>query len=168
MAITKSYHAVPPPDQLVHSTQVATAASAPPPPAPEKGIDIDAWTLNALESLSVSPTARGTGVTLSIPLDAGEEIQPACEPRAAGAAAIYKPRKELVRRDSQKKREALLKGKEGSRRRQRWENGKRRTSFATSLECVEEEQARFKEKSGNARQVINAILVSGWRVRVAN
>jgi hypothetical protein len=38
--------------------------------------------------------------------------------------AAYKARvKEPGRRDSQKRREALLKGKEGSRRRQRWENG---------------------------------------------
>ncbi|TKA50820.1 hypothetical protein B0A49_12736, partial [Cryomyces minteri] len=34
---------------------------------------------------------------------------------------VYK-RREPIRRDSLKRREALLKGKEGSRRRQRWEN----------------------------------------------
>lgn len=33
-------------------------------------------------------------------------------------------RKPIFRRDSLKRREALLKGKEGSRRRQRWENGR--------------------------------------------
>lgn len=32
------------------------------------------------------------------------------------------PRRQLSRRDSMKRREALLMGKEGSRRRQRWEN----------------------------------------------
>jgi hypothetical protein len=32
-------------------------------------------------------------------------------------------RRESVRKDSMKRREALLKGKDGSRRRQRWENG---------------------------------------------
>lgn len=36
---------------------------------------------------------------------------------------VDKGARELVRRDSLKRREALLKGKEGSRRRQRWENG---------------------------------------------
>ncbi|KAL9104786.1 MAG: hypothetical protein Q9187_008861, partial [Circinaria calcarea] len=36
----------------------------------------------------------------------------------------YLPRQEPLRRDSLKRREALLKGKEGSRRRQRWENGR--------------------------------------------
>jgi hypothetical protein len=32
-------------------------------------------------------------------------------------------RREPLSRDSSKRREALLKGKDGSRRRQRWENG---------------------------------------------
>ncbi|KAI9677736.1 MAG: Dihydroorotate dehydrogenase (quinone), mitochondrial [Trizodia sp. TS-e1964] len=38
------------------------------------------------------------------------------------AAAGERRRREPLRRDSMKRREALLKGKEGSRRRQRWEN----------------------------------------------
>jgi hypothetical protein len=92
------YSSVPPPSQ-----QASTAA-----------VDIEAWTVSALESLSVSPTARGTGVTLSIPLERDD---------AGTAKPVYKPRKEPLRRDSLKRREALLKGKEGSRRRQRWENG---------------------------------------------
>ena len=33
------------------------------------------------------------------------------------------PRRTIVRRDSLERREALLKGKEGSRQRRRWENG---------------------------------------------
>lgn len=101
---------------------MAIYSSVPPPPAAapatsqsQPGIDIETWTISALESLSVSPSARGTGVTLSIPLereDAG----------VAEKVKVYKI-KEPLRRDSQKRREALLKGKEGSRRRQRWENG---------------------------------------------
>jgi len=95
------YSAVPPPSQ--QSGAAAGTAS---------GVDIEAWTVSALKSLSVSTAAVGTGVTLSIPLDASHEELP-------------KPtlRHKLLRRDSQKRREALLKGKEGSRRRQRWENG---------------------------------------------
>jgi len=91
------YNAVPPPSQ-----QPGTAS----------GVDIEAWTVSALQSLSVSTTAVGTGVTLSIPLDTPREERPkpALHPK-------------LLHRDSQKRREALLKGKEGSRRRQRWENG---------------------------------------------
>ena len=77
-----------------------------------QAVEVEVWTLSALQSLSVSASARGTGVTLSIPLDSNDK------------KAAYKARvKEPVRRDSQKRREALLKGKEGSRRRQRWENG---------------------------------------------
>jgi hypothetical protein len=75
--------------------------------------------VSALESLSISPTARGTGVSLSIPLDSARPDADTTPSKPA-----YKPRKEPLRRDSLKRREALLKGKEGSRRRQRWENGK--------------------------------------------
>ncbi|KAH0551683.1 hypothetical protein GP486_007101 [Trichoglossum hirsutum] len=65
-----------------------------------------------------SPVATGTNATststLFIPLD--EE-----QPRPASAGHLPR-RREPLRRDSLKRREALLKGKEGSRRRQRWEN----------------------------------------------
>ncbi|KAF3942274.1 hypothetical protein ABW19_dt0203812 [Dactylella cylindrospora] len=40
-------------------------------------------------------------------------------------AAALRPRRTPLRRDSMRRREALLKGKEGSRRRQRWENGEK-------------------------------------------
>ncbi|TVY25313.1 hypothetical protein LHYA1_G005427 [Lachnellula hyalina] len=58
---------------------------------------------------STSPSV-GKTVTLTIPLDKHDEVKEA------------RPRKEPLRRDSLKGREALLRGKEGSRRRQRWEN----------------------------------------------
>lgn len=103
---------------------MAIYSSVPPPsqqPTATQAIDIDAWTVSALQSLSVSPSARGTGVTLSIPLDSTRERDQA---DGAPARPASKPRKDpLARRDSQRRREALLKGKEGSRRRQRWENG---------------------------------------------
>ena len=93
------YSSVPPPSQ---QPQVAQAA-----------VETEAWTVSALQSLKISPSARVTGASLSIPLDSdGTPKLPA-----------YKPRKEPLKRDSQKRREAVLKGKEGSRRRQRWENG---------------------------------------------
>jgi hypothetical protein len=108
------YSSVPPPTQqdMASTTQASPAQ-------PTQPIDIETWTVSALESLSVSPFARGTGVTLSIALDSSQENHAAREARAAA----YKAHKEPLRRDSQKRREALLKGKEGSRRRQRWENG---------------------------------------------
>jgi len=60
-------------------------------------------------------------VAFAIPLDDhATEARPA--PSAAAKEGGLYRRKELVRRDSLKRREALLKGKEGSRRRQRWEN----------------------------------------------
>lgn len=67
---------------------------------------------------------RGTSVSLTIPLD---EHQAARDRQASTEgpplpAQVYR-RREPIRRDSLKRREALLKGKEGSRRRQRWENG---------------------------------------------
>jgi hypothetical protein len=99
--------------------------SSVPPPSQAPGIDIESWTISALESLSVSPSARGTGVTLSIPLDAATKRELAgteeTGPRAK-VHTVYK-RKEPLKRDSQRRRELVLKGKEGSRRRQRWENG---------------------------------------------
>jgi hypothetical protein len=94
------YSSVPPPAQ-----QASVAAAA---------VDIEAWSASAIESLSISSTAGGTGVTLSIPLGRDDDAE---------TKRAYKPRKESLRRDSLKRREALLKGKEGSRRRQRWENG---------------------------------------------
>lgn len=106
----------------------ATLPSSPPVP----GIDIDAWTLSALQSLSVSPVARGTGTPLAIPID-DDEKPPATNTghktttvRIAAGAAVDTdtPRRPPSRRDSLKKRDALLKGKEGSRQRRRWENGK--------------------------------------------
>ncbi len=105
------YSAVPPPEQqaqpLYAAAQHGTAS-----------VDVEAWTISALNSLSISSAASGPGVSLSIPLGTPENA------RQPPSKAAYKPRKELMRRDSQKRREALLKGKEGSRRRQRWENGR--------------------------------------------
>lgn len=103
-------------------------SSPPQAAAPPQPIDIEAWTEQAtvaLGSVSIATpgdAVRGTSVTLAIPLD--EHDAPA-QPVGASAAAKeggYYRRKEPLRRDSLKRREALLKGKEGSRRRQRWEN----------------------------------------------
>jgi hypothetical protein len=99
-------------------------------------VDIESWTVAALESLRIAPIARGTGNALSIPLD--DAHQHAEARHAAGmklrgvafdgpadpyGAAIAPPRRPPSRRDSMRKRDALVKGKEGSRQRRRWENG---------------------------------------------
>jgi hypothetical protein len=102
-------------------------------------VDIESWTVAALESLRIAPIARGTGNALSIPLDDAHQHAKSGEVRdAAGmklrnvafdgnddayGAAITPPRRPPSRRDSMHRRDALLKGKEGSRQRRRWENG---------------------------------------------
>ncbi|KAF1913216.1 R3H-associated N-terminal domain-containing protein [Ampelomyces quisqualis] len=95
-------------------------------------IDIEAWTEQATAALgSVTIAAPGeivgaTAVTLAIPLDddamaAGGPVQPVRAAAAAKEGGLYQ-RKAPLRRDSMNRREALLKGKEGSRQRRRWEN----------------------------------------------
>ena len=97
----------------------AYAQSNPPQP-----ISIEAWTEQAVQSLnaislSTPSGVRGTSASLAIPLD----DEPAGDHAADDTGPVDRPRREPLRRDSVKRREALLKGKEGSRRRQRWENG---------------------------------------------
>lgn len=109
--------------------------------------DISAWTEQAAASLQIldisdsvaqveiTDGSRGTAAALSIPLDGPipASVKPVSrvkivskkstdETTAAVSSTTYQ-RREPLRRDSLKRREALLKGKEGSRRRQRWENG---------------------------------------------
>ena len=89
-------------------------------------INIEAWTEQATQSLnavhlSSSSGVRGTSVSLAIDLD--EHHAPKRDAEAEDGRPTYRPRREPMRRDSLKRREALLKGKEGSRRRTRWENG---------------------------------------------
>ncbi|EFX05445.1 uv-damaged DNA-binding protein [Grosmannia clavigera kw1407] len=85
------------------------------------GPDVDAWALGVLKSLGMSSDARGTGgVPLGIHID-GLAHRPAKK-------TVFVPdqgaplQNLLARRDSQRRREAVLKGKEGSRHRRRWEN----------------------------------------------
>ncbi|KAL3460524.1 R3H-associated N-terminal domain-containing protein [Aspergillus heterothallicus] len=95
-------------------------------PAGERNIAVPA-------SATVRGTIRGSSVSLSIPLDdpvpmPGNKLSPRVQ--ILGQVSEETPkvptvsfrRREPLRRDSLKKREALLKGKDGSRRRQRWEN----------------------------------------------
>ncbi|KAI9839165.1 MAG: hypothetical protein M1819_003158 [Sarea resinae] len=129
-----------------HSTPNAQSQAQSPASTPQ--IDIEAWTqqaADALEAVSISPAVaavpttavasppRGTpgrAVALAIPLDDHDRDHATDLNRSASSAAAqarpttstYARRREPLRRDSLKRREALLKGKEGSRRRQRWEN----------------------------------------------
>jgi hypothetical protein len=128
------YSAVPPPHEQAsashppahHHHQLSTASTA--------SVDIEAWTVSALQSLSISPVAVGTGNPLSIPLDDHTRQAQAAATRMKlrnvtidvdpTGASITPPRRPPSRRDSMRRRDALQKGNEGSRQRRRWENGK--------------------------------------------
>ncbi|KAJ2976105.1 hypothetical protein NUW58_g8173 [Xylaria curta] len=58
------------PQEELHATAAASHQSSI--PTNEHGVDIESWTVSALQSLSVSPAARGTGSPLTIPLDEAE------------------------------------------------------------------------------------------------
>ncbi|CEI68931.1 hypothetical protein FVEN_g11936 [Fusarium venenatum] len=130
------YSSVPPPEQQPTTTTSTPTATNPPlaaiqaqsPPTPVKNssIDIDAWTISALQSLSVSPVARGTCIPLAIPIDEVAKAQPKSPERNVDfdehGVSTSIPKRPLSRRDSQRKRELVQKGKEGSRQRRRWEN----------------------------------------------
>lgn len=120
------FNAVPPPPEYATS---GTQLPASPIPANQSatGIDIDAWTVSALQSLSISPVARGTGTPLTIPLDEEAKKRNVTFDKEGEKKPVETPRRPPSRRDSMKRREALLKGKEGSRQRRRWENGKTAT-----------------------------------------
>ncbi|ELR02088.1 hypothetical protein GMDG_05248 [Pseudogymnoascus destructans 20631-21] len=87
--------------------------SSVPPPNQQASVDIETWTLHALQHLDITP--------LQIPLhddpaDITTTSAPAPKPRATTTTAS-KPKPA-----PSKRRELAEKGKEGSRRRKRWEN----------------------------------------------
>ncbi|QIX01238.1 hypothetical protein AMS68_006755 [Peltaster fructicola] len=88
---------------------------------------LDAWTASqaaeVFSTLSIAspPPTQGRSVAIDIPLDDSIHHDTLQRTRTEAVHTVYK-RREPIRRDSLKRREALLKGKEGSRRRQRWEN----------------------------------------------
>ena len=92
-----------------------------PNPSPPQPINIEAWTEQATQSLNAvslsSNGVRGPSVSLAIDLD-----EKGASNDGGEHPSVYR-RREPMRRDSLKRREALLRGKEGSRRRTRWENG---------------------------------------------
>ncbi|KAL8347702.1 hypothetical protein RB601_002942 [Gaeumannomyces tritici] len=106
-----------------HTASVASTAS----------VDIESWTVSALQALSVSPVAQGTGESLTIPLDnnwSSPPPEPVYVPKPAavrvsiepGLANIAPPRRSRSRRDSMRTRDAVLKGEFSHRRRQRYDN----------------------------------------------
>lgn len=135
------FNATPPPPGTQPSQEAPAAQEQSAPASEYTGIDIEAWTISALQSLSVSPAARGVGSPLTIPIDEYVRSKPAKTATLAhtdtadGVTRTVNfeedvtpprrpPSRPPSRRDSMARREALLKGKEGSRQRRRWENGK--------------------------------------------
>ena len=136
------YSAVPPPPALQSQStaQPQNASHQQQQQQPPTGFgpiaDIEAWTIEALEALSVSPTATGTsGRPLGIPLE-GDTHHPSANDRPAAArvtiaadgttyatteSPIDPPPRPPSRRDSLRRRELILKGKEGSRQRRRYD-----------------------------------------------
>jgi len=110
-----------------NATMAIDDLTAPQAAAPQP-IDIEAWTEQAtaaMGSVAISATpavVQETSVAFDIPLDEHDAPARPAPTTTTQVHTVYK-RKEPIRRDSLKRREALLKGKEGSRRRQRWENG---------------------------------------------
>ncbi|MCJ1387328.1 hypothetical protein MMC18_000170 [Xylographa bjoerkii] len=115
----------------IYPSQGTASSGIRAPPQGTQRINIEAWTEEATASLRavtlVDPAiVRGTSAPFAIPLD--EHPKPSNRSAAAAAenddaeAALTTPARKLLRRDSLDRRNALLKGKEGSRRRQRWEN----------------------------------------------
>jgi hypothetical protein len=103
----------------------------------EAAANVQVWTkqaTDALQSVNLSSKSpRGTSVKLSIPLDPSSSAITSWAPvhdnvrpgiPTQGQAHTTYGKRTLIRRDSLDRREALLKGKEGSRQRRRWENGK--------------------------------------------
>jgi hypothetical protein len=110
-----------------NATMAIDDLTAPQAAAPQP-IDIEAWTEQAtaaMGSVAISSTpaaVQETSVAFDIPLDEHDAPARPAPATTTQVHTVYK-RKEPIRRDSLKRREELLKGKEGSRRRQRWENG---------------------------------------------
>ena len=133
MAVHPTLNASPAPGSTATTSNALT---------PQQVYAISSWSEQAIESLSLesSPIPYRNSAPLTIPLDDDVPQSPTPTPvrlrrsvrvaedtTGTGAATTAGPstyrRREPLRRDSLKRRESLLKGKEGSRRRQRWENG---------------------------------------------
>lgn len=123
--IAASAAPVHPPHGSLHHYSISNASTA--------TLDIESWTVAALESLDITPIARGTGNSLSFSIDSHDDHPDAANAPVqmklrniafdSGAGAGITPaRRPPVRRNSVTRREQMLKGNEGSRHRRRWEN----------------------------------------------
>ena len=141
-------------------------------PAPSSFERVEAWTVDqtadVLSATSISsPTPaprslRGQTVTIDIPLDESLLQAPPPKPRPENVHTVYK-RREPIRRDSLKRREALLKGKEGSRQRRRWENDRLMDNPHAEPPLPED----WKVQPTYPRQAVPYFLAPLWDVEYA-
>jgi hypothetical protein len=106
-----------------------------------QAFSIEAWTEQVAHStVAVSaPQNMSEVAPIVIPRD-GHPGHKAVDEAAANLKAgssnpASRSRHEPLRRDSLKRREALVKGHEGSRRRQRWENGWYQAKPSCCIQC---------------------------------
>ncbi|KAK6336710.1 hypothetical protein TWF718_009501 [Orbilia javanica] len=93
------------------------------PTAPEQQSSSSSPSSNVTPAPAPIPVQSAPQGPVTIPLDQPEPVVKTVDIEdGAEDATSATPRRTILRRDSMKRREALLKGKEGSRRRQRWEN----------------------------------------------
>ncbi|KIW05979.1 uncharacterized protein PV09_03163 [Verruconis gallopava] len=98
-------------------------------------VDVAAWTRHAIEAMNglslhsdpnaPAPDTSGATVAVQIPLDDNPDRPTANGEGITAGQAVregYVLRRKSSQRDSMRRRDALLKGKEGSRQRRRWEN----------------------------------------------
>lgn len=86
-------------------------------------VDVASWTQGALQSLDLNAPIRGTSTALAIPLDDGTVADGQGITAGEAVRSGHVLRRKTSNRDSLRHRDTLLKGKEGSRQRRRWENG---------------------------------------------
>lgn len=93
-------------------------------------VDVAAWTQQALQAMNglslhadLTRPAGASAVALQIPLDAehGDDGEGITAGQAVREGHVL--RRKSSTRDSMRRRDSLLEGKEGTRQRRRWENG---------------------------------------------
>ncbi|KAK0636713.1 R3H-associated N-terminal domain-containing protein [Bombardia bombarda] len=113
------------PSHSLHHHTVSNASTA--------SVDIEAWTLSALDSLNIAPIGRRPSSALSIPLDdeaaddhaltnGGMKLRSAINADSYGASIAAPRGAPQTSRETTNLRQAMRKGKEGSRHKRRWEN----------------------------------------------
>lgn len=90
-------------------------------------MNIEAWAASALASLSISSTAPSTtdppmAIPLDDPLSTASKSPPRAPPRTL--SLTMSPGVARLQREPLRRRDTFLQGREGTRRRRRWENGK--------------------------------------------